>query len=70
MIESFAFIFLLLLSNSVHSVSASDCIEKEGFGGKNFRLIKNITTVGKDECKQECIKVQIICVIRENIHQI
>ena len=50
---------IILSENCVHPVSASDCIEKEGFVGKNFQLIKNITIVTKEECKQECLKVNL-----------
>ena len=49
-----------LSDNSVHPVSASDCIEYEGFENKNFTLIENITSVDKERCKQECFKVNFV----------
>ena len=49
-----------LSDNSVHPVSASDCIEYEGFENKNFMLIENITSGDKEQCKQECLKVNFV----------
>ena len=50
---------MILSEKSIHLVSASDCIEKEGFVGDHFELIENITTVDKDECKQKCLEVNM-----------
>ena len=55
---------MILSDNSVHPVSASDCIEKEGFEIKNLTLIENITSVDKEQCKQECLKVNFVAMGR------
>ena len=59
----------ILSDNSVHPVSASDCIEKEGFEYKNLTLIENITSVDKEQCKQECLKVNFVSMWREGDHK-
>ena len=44
--------------NSVYSISASDCIEKEGFEGAHFTLISVFNSnLNKVECKQKCLEV-------------
>ena len=49
---------IILSDICVQPVSASDCIEKEGFVGENFRLIQTVwNTVNKEGCKQECLRV-------------
>ena len=49
---------------SIHLVSASDCLEKEGFVGEQFWLI-NITTgqLGKEDCKKKCLEEESSCAL-------
>jgi len=61
MLKTVCFLYLFLLCKG--KVSASDCIEKEEFVGKNFRKQKNITTVDKEGCKQECLREDSNCVL-------